>query len=103
MTQRRRSSCTPINTWPMRRLSPAVVAKRGDRAVGGNEQRQHVEPLGPFVAHQFRSPAADLGDNLRNFRAVPRSPIDERLAVAAERSLVTEKTWMGAGSDCFPV
>src|SRR5438046_1400709 len=79
---------------------PAPVhAERCDRAVGRDEQREHVEPLASVVARESRVGAGRLsyGDG-RLFRR-PRPAVEPRLAVRAERRVEREQPRMGARGD----
>src|SRR3989442_902468 len=79
---------------------PAPVhAERCDRAVGRDEQREHVEPLASVVARESRVGAGRLsyGDG-RLFRR-PRPAVEPRLAVRAERRVEREQPRMGPRGD----
>ena len=66
---------------------PAIVAEESDRAVGGDEQRKHVEPIQAVIAHEPRPRSGGLPDVRRTPAIAPRPPVDERLTVGSQRSL----------------
>jgi hypothetical protein len=78
------------------------VAERRDRTVGGHQQGKDVEFLGAIVAHEVRSRTGRCADVIGHVVAGPRSPIDARLSVGAERRVVKEKAWARAGRDDAP-
>ena len=76
-----------------------IVTERRDRTVGGQQQGKDVELLGAIVAHEVRSRTRRRADVIGHVVAGPRSPIDARLSVGAERRVVQEKVWARAGRD----
>ena len=73
-----------------------VVTEGGDGAVGRHQERQHVEALNAIVAHQPRARPGNVHDLGGDLRAVPRSTVDQRFAIQAQRTLMTQETRMGA-------
>src|SRR2546425_6232252 len=67
------------------RTEPAAIhAERRDRAVGGDEERQHVEPLASIVARESRVGPGRLSHRRGRFLRRPRAAADPRLAVGPE-------------------
>src|SRR4030095_4024234 len=76
-----------------------VVTEGSDGAVGGHQQRQHVEALNAVVAHQLGA-RPDNVDNLgSDLRTVPRPVVDKRLTIPAQCTLMTQETRMRARGD----
>ena len=73
-----------------------VVTKGGDGAVGGHEQRQHVEALYAVVAHQLRARSDNVHHLGGNFRALPGSAVHQRFAIRTQRPLMAQEPRMGA-------
>lgn len=75
------------------------MTERGDRAVGRDEQRKHVEALDPVVTNEVRLGTGGCAHGVRPDGVGPRSSIDPRLAVGSERRLVPEQPWLGPRRD----
>ncbi len=73
-----------------------VLTEGGDGAVGGHEQRQHVEALYAVVTHQLGARPDNLDNLGGDLRTVPRPAVYKGLAIRAQRTLMTQETRMGA-------
>src|SRR5881628_3212994 len=82
---------------------PPIGAERPDRAVGRDEEREHVESLHPVVAHQPRARPHCGDDVVRDLRSPPRPPVDQRLPVRAQGRAVAEQPRSRARRDDTPV
>src|SRR5215469_6416591 len=80
-----------------------VVTEGGDGAVGGHQQRQHVEALNAVVAHQLRARSANINHLGGDFRALPESTVYQRFAIRTKHPLMAQEPRMGAGGDHPPV
>src|SRR5215469_7676713 len=76
-----------------------VVTEGGDGAVGGHQQRQHIEALDAVVAHQLRARSANINHLGGDFRALPGSAVHQWFAVRTKRPLMAQEPRMGAGGD----
>src|SRR5207245_1552939 len=76
--------------------SPPVQPERRDGAVGGDQQREHVESLGPVETDQPDvwpdGPSKPLGERLR----APGLAVDERLAIRTEARVTPQQGRMTA-------
>src|SRR3989442_6480908 len=77
----------------------AVHAERRDRAVGGDEERQHVEPLASVVAHESRVGPGRLVQRRSRMTRSPQAAADPRLAVGPEGRTEPEQLWLGPSGD----
>ena len=76
----------------VRTEAAAVVAQGVDRAVGGDQERQHVEALEPVVGHESAPRPGRRLDVAGDRRGLPASTVDQRLAVRSERAVVEQET-----------
>ena len=51
--------------------SAAIVSEPGDCAIGGDEQGEHIEPVGGLVADESRPLANDAHDTLTRLTVCP--------------------------------
>ena len=78
--------------------SPCIAPEHLERAVGGDEQREDIEPAG-VNASEVRSGARRGDDERLGLGRGPEVSVDHGLAVRAQGSLMTEKSRVGSGGD----
>src|SRR5215475_1656677 len=76
-----------------------VVAEGGNGAVGGYQERQHVEALHAVIAHQLRARPANVNHRGGNVWTVPGPAIHQRFAIRTQRTPKAQKTRMGSRGD----
>src|SRR5215813_29008 len=76
-----------------------VVAEGGNGAVGGDQERQHVEALHAVIAHQLRARPANVHHRRGNVWTVPGPAIHPRFAIRTQRALMAQETRMGSRGD----
>src|SRR6266496_1874969 len=96
--------CKPLDAADddIRAQPPAVVSKGGDRAVGGDQQRQDVEASHVRVAHQTCSRAYNRNHFILRCRLTPTNAVYQRLTLCVECPMMSEQPGMRSCRDEQP-